>query len=158
MTRMSHADAAWLHMETPTNLMMITGLVLLDSVPERAWMESVLEYRLCHFERFRMKVVEPAGLGLPHWERATDFEVGAHLVYEELAEPTMERFLERVSELMSTPLDRERPLWEFRLFPGVGRGCAISPSTRRRRRLIVWPGCCTGVGTGVGTPTPRLLG
>ena len=63
MTRMSHADAAWLHMETPTNLMMITGLVLLDSVPERAWMESVLEYRLCHFERFRMKVVELAGLG-----------------------------------------------------------------------------------------------
>ena len=126
MTRMSHADAAWLHMETPTNLMMITGLVLLDSVPERAWMESVLEYRLCHFERFRMKVVEPAGLGLPHWERATDFEVGAHLVYEELAEPTMERFLERVSELMSTPLDRERPLWEFRLFPGVGRGCAMA--------------------------------
>ena len=126
MTRMSHADAAWLHMETPTNLMMITGLVLLDSVPEREWMESVLEYRLCQFERFRMKVVEPPGLGLPQWERAMNFEVGAHLVYEELADPTMERFLERVSELMSTPLDRERPLWEFRIFPGVGSGCAMA--------------------------------
>ena len=126
MTRMSHADAAWLHMETPTNLMMITGLVLLDSVPERNWMESVLEFRLCHFERFRMKVVEPVGPGLPHWKPVSDFEVGRHLVYEELEDPTMERFLDRVSELMSTPLDRERPLWEFRIFPGVGEGSAMA--------------------------------
>ncbi len=126
MTRMSHADAAWLHMETATNLMMITGLVLLDSVPDREWMESVLEYRLCHFERFRMRVVEPAGLGLPKWEPATEFDLAGHLVYEDLAEPSMERFLERVSELMSTPLDRERPLWEFRIFPGVGTGSAMA--------------------------------
>ena len=28
--RMSHADAAWLHMDQPTNLMVITGVLWFD--------------------------------------------------------------------------------------------------------------------------------
>jgi diacylglycerol O-acyltransferase / wax synthase len=126
MSSLSHADAAWLHMETPTNLMMITGLVLLDSVPDRSWMEAVLEHRLCHYQRFRMKVVESKTFGLPHWELLSDFQVGSHLVYEQLEEPSQEAFLTRVAELMSQPLDRSRPLWEFRVFPGVEGRCAIA--------------------------------
>jgi diacylglycerol O-acyltransferase len=125
MSSLSHADAAWLHMETPTNLMMITGLVQLDSTPDREWMEAVLEHRLCHYERFRMNVVEPT-VGYPRWELQDGFEVGSHLVYEQLEEPSREAFLCRVAELMSQPLDREKPLWEFRVFPGVEGGSAIA--------------------------------
>jgi diacylglycerol O-acyltransferase / wax synthase len=127
MSNLSHADAAWLHMETPTNLMMITGLIFLGSTPERGWLEDVLEHRLCRYERFRMRVREPKlGIGLPHWEKAPDFEVAHHLVYETLPDPSLEKLLQRVGELMSEPLDREQPLWEFRVFPGVeGRAAMV---------------------------------
>lgn len=125
IARLSSADAAWLHMETPTNLMMITGLLFLDSEPDFEWLVQVLEHRLCHYERFRLKVVEKGVLSHPHWEAMRGFDVRSHLVYERLDQPAEECFLDRVSELMSESLDRASPLWEFRVFPGVNGGCAL---------------------------------
>lgn len=123
MSRLTYADAAWLHMELPDNLMMITGLLYLSRAPLRSHMEAVLEHRLCQFERFKMRVRETRfGVGVPHWEPDSDFNVSHHLVYEQLKEKTEAALLRRCGELMSEPLDRERPLWEFRVFPGAGNG------------------------------------
>lgn len=126
MTKMSHADAAWLHMESPTNLMMINGLLFLSSCPKRQHLEAVLRYRLCCYQRFRMRAIEPrAGLGLPSWEPVTNFQVAPHLVYEDLPETNRAALLERCNQLMSEPLPRDRALWEFRVFPEVDGKAAI---------------------------------
>lgn len=127
MSLLSHADAAWLHMEQPDNLMMITGLLYLDRVPSRDHLEAVLRHRLCRFERFKMRVSEgKLGMSSPRWVVAEEFSVADHLVYETLERPTERELLRRCGELMSEPLDRSKPLWEFRVFGLVGeKACLV---------------------------------
>jgi len=113
-------------MEQPTNLMMITGLLTFDQVPEVRRLKETLRHRLCWHERFRCKVVEPThGLGLPAWVEDPEFDLDRHMVVEELGDCTDAAFMGRISQLMSQPLERGRPLWEFRLFPGQAGGAAM---------------------------------
>lgn len=123
---LSQADAAWLHMETPTNLMTITGLFYLDSSPSAEALSKVVADRLLSSERFSMRAREPAhGIGLPHWEHYPGFDLSHHLVWEELPQPTHRALMQRAGEFMGQPLNRERALWEFRVFPQVDDGAAI---------------------------------
>lgn len=117
------ADAAWLHMEKPDNLMMITGLVFLQGELDWERLRATLQHRLCFHSRFRSRVVEPShGLGLPCWEPVGEVDLNRHLVREDCPP---EVFLPRVGELMSEALPREFPLWEFRVFPGQGEGTGV---------------------------------
>ena len=65
---MSNVDAAWLHMEDPTNLMVITGVMSFYEKLDYATLKEVIEDRLLPFSRFRQKVVlSPIpGVG-PRW-------------------------------------------------------------------------------------------
>ncbi len=111
-------------MEHPSNLMMINGLMFFDQVPDIEHFRATLECRLLCYERFRMKVVEPA-LGLPRWELDPDFSLDNHFLSEDLEDTSERGLLDRAAELMSLPLSRERPLWEFRLFPNYHQGSAM---------------------------------
>ena len=54
-------DTAWLRMEQPTNLMMITGVVTLSGpVPYKRLLETI-ETRWLAFKRFRQKAVDRPG-------------------------------------------------------------------------------------------------
>ncbi len=44
--RMAHVDAAWLQMEEPTNLMMITAVLWFDTPVDRARLRDVVRERL----------------------------------------------------------------------------------------------------------------
>ena len=50
---MSKVDTAWLRMESPTNLMMITGLMFLDRRMELRKLKRVIAERFLAFPRFR---------------------------------------------------------------------------------------------------------
>src|SRR5436853_376576 len=50
---MASVDAAWLGMEDPTNLMMVTGVMVLDGPLDMKRMRLVLERRLAPFGRRR---------------------------------------------------------------------------------------------------------
>ena len=110
-------------MERPDNLMMICGLLTFDRPPERDRVLALLKHRLCAHLRFRSRVVE-AAVGLPYWSEVLDLKMDDHLIYEELADPSPQVLMERVGELMGQPLDRSRPLWEFRVFPQAHTGVA----------------------------------
>ncbi|MDC0713468.1 wax ester/triacylglycerol synthase family O-acyltransferase [Stigmatella sp. ncwal1] len=128
MERMSSVDAAWLRMETPTNLMMITAVLWFDTPLDWARLKQVVRERLVErFPRFRQKVADASGEWASlHWQEAPDFELEAHLGHLTLDAPGDRAALEAlVSQWMSTPLDRSRPLWQLHGLDGFGQGSAL---------------------------------
>jgi diacylglycerol O-acyltransferase / wax synthase len=123
------ADSAWWRMEDPTNLMMITGVLTFDRAPDFGQASAALKTRLAdRWDRFRMRVVEG---GLPliggiRWEEDPEFTMAYHLQRTRLDEPGDRDALQRrVSELMSMPLDYERPLWQMHYVENYEHGGAI---------------------------------
>ena len=119
--RMSHADAAWLHMDQPTNLMVITGVLWFDEPPD--WdgvRERIKERMVDRFDRFRQRVAEGrAPLSGPHWEDDPNFDLDLHFHRVALPAPGDPAALQAyVSDLMANPLDRSRPLWHFHFVDG----------------------------------------
>jgi WS/DGAT/MGAT family acyltransferase len=124
---LTSVDAAWLRMEDPTNLMMVTGVLIFEQPIDIRRLRQVLQDRLLQFDRFRKRVVTPPlGLGFPQWENDATFDLDSHLHRVALPAPGDEPALQAlVSDLMSTPLDYSKPLWQLHLIEGFGRGCAV---------------------------------
>jgi diacylglycerol O-acyltransferase len=128
MKRLSSVDAAWLRMEEPTNLMMITAVLWFDEPLDRERLKAVLRERLVGpFPRFRQRLVVPEGLLVaPFWEEDPAFDLDAHLTRTAVSPPGDQAALEAlVSRWMSTPLDRSRPLWQLHLVDGLAHGGAL---------------------------------
>ncbi|MCI0578227.1 MAG: wax ester/triacylglycerol synthase family O-acyltransferase [Chloroflexi bacterium] len=120
-------DTAWLRMEDPTNLMMITGVIIFDEPLEFQRLKETIQQRLLKYDRFAMRVV-PSKVPLrpPQWETDPTFDLNAHVHRVGLPAPgDQETLQELVSDLMSTPLDFSKPLWQFHLVEGYGDGCAL---------------------------------
>ena len=75
---LSGVDAAWLRMDEPTNLITVTGILLLDEQIDVVRLRRLLEDRLLAQERFRMRVVVPA-VGPPRWEEDRHLDIDAHV-------------------------------------------------------------------------------
>jgi diacylglycerol O-acyltransferase / wax synthase len=121
---LSNVDAAWLRMEDPTNLMMVTGILAFEEPLDPSKVRSVLEKRLLAFDRFRQRVIEaPLGIGPPRWIDDRRFDLDAHIHRVALPTPGDQAALEAlVGDLMSTPLDMSKPLWQIHLIEGYGGG------------------------------------
>jgi WS/DGAT/MGAT family acyltransferase len=121
---MSSADAAWLHMDRPTNLMVINSVMWFDEPVDWDTYVGVIRDRLvARFDRFRQRPVD--GLTGPHWEDV-DLDLELHVHHVALPAPGDRRALETfVSDRAATPLDRSRPLWEVYLIDGFGDGAAV---------------------------------
>lgn len=125
---LSNVDSAWLRMEEPTNLMTITALMTFDEPLDFAALKEDIEDRLLVHDRFRQRVKYSwlPLVGKPYWAEDDYFALQAHLRRSALPHPGDQGTLQHlVSELMSTPLDYTKPLWQFHLVEGYGRGCAL---------------------------------
>jgi diacylglycerol O-acyltransferase / wax synthase len=127
LERMSSSDAAWLQMEEPTSLMVITAVLWFDEPVDWERLAEVVRERLVErYPRFRQRVVSGGLLGTPHWEEDPAFRLEAHLRRTALPKPGGRAALEAlVGESMSTPLDSSRPLWELHLIQGYEAGSAL---------------------------------
>lgn len=119
---MSRVDTAWLRMERPTNPMMITGVLMFAEPMSLERLKRVVKQRFLSYRRFRQKaVVTPAGA---QWENDLNFNLDWHVQHAALPGRADKRSLERfVSQLASSPLNHDRPLWQFHLverFDGGG--------------------------------------
>jgi WS/DGAT/MGAT family acyltransferase len=112
---MSFVDAAWLAMEDPRNLMMVTGVLILDGRPDPDRLRSMFEERLLRFDRFRQRIERPPlGLGMPSWRDDERFDLNLHMHRVALPEPADKEALETlVSDLLSTPLDLTKSPWQI---------------------------------------------
>lgn len=124
---LSPVDAAWLRMEDPTNLMMVSGILTFDKPIHFDHFKAVIEHRLLKFERFRQRVVQPRlPLSPPYWETDSNFDLKAHLHRVALPMPGDQAALqEMASDLMSMPLDFSKPLWQMHVIENYGGGGAI---------------------------------
>jgi diacylglycerol O-acyltransferase / wax synthase len=124
---MASIDAAWLGMEDPTNLMMVTGVMALDGKVDLKRLRLVLDRRLKPFGRFHQRVMRPRSRGnLAHWEDDDTFDIDNHLTHVALSAPGGDGGLrEMVSELMSVPLDFSKPLWHMHVIDNYRGGSVV---------------------------------
>jgi WS/DGAT/MGAT family acyltransferase len=121
---LSGVDAAWLRMDDPTNLMTITAILVLEDPVDVDTLKALLTERFLGFTRFRQRVRDPEGS--PYWELDPHFSLDRHVRRSALpGEAGRAELKERVSELMSDPLDREKPLWQMQLIEEYQGGSAL---------------------------------
>lgn len=125
--QMRNVDKAWLDMDSPTNLMIINGLMLFDAPIDYDRFYSTLEERLVRpYQRFRQRIVERPGPGGVAWEVDPHFDLRAHIRHLALPAPGNVPALQALmSDLISEPLEPHRPLWHFYLVDNVDGGCAV---------------------------------
>jgi len=125
-TQLPSADAAWLHMDSNLNPMVVNAVIWFDEPLEVASVREILEQRLVgEFPRFSRRVTEPLGRP-PRFEDDPDFDVEQHLHRLAIPAPGNRAALEElVSDLITPPLDPTRPLWHVYLLEGFGEGCAL---------------------------------
>jgi diacylglycerol O-acyltransferase / wax synthase len=126
--RMSNADAAWFHMDRPTNLMVVNSVMWFAEPIDFDEARTIYRERLVEqFPRFGQRVVE-GGMPPRHpwWEDDPGFDLDRHIHHHALPAPGDRRALqERVADLTSTPLDRSKPLWDIYVLDGYGPGTAV---------------------------------
>jgi WS/DGAT/MGAT family acyltransferase len=124
---MHKADNFWLNMDEPTNLMVICALMEFDRRMDIDQMRETIEDRLLCFDRFKKKIVRPiSGVGVPNWEFDKNFNIRSHLQRIALPSPGDKSELkEMISNLMSTPLDFTKPLWQIHVIENYGQGCVL---------------------------------
>jgi WS/DGAT/MGAT family acyltransferase len=121
---MSRVDTAWLRMEQPSNLMMITGVIVFDDPLDYSALLDTVERRFLVFPRFRQRAID--GSAGARWELDPDFDLRAHVRRVALPGAADRAELEYlVEDLASTPLDHGRPLWQFHLVENYQDGPAL---------------------------------
>ena len=125
-SQLPSADAAWLHMDSNLNPMVVNAVIWFDEPLELAGVREILERRLVgEFPRFSQRVTEPLGRS-PRFEDDPEFDVDQHLHRLAIPAPGDRATLEElVSDLITPPLDPTRPLWHVYLLEGFGEGCAL---------------------------------
>jgi diacylglycerol O-acyltransferase / wax synthase len=123
---MPAADAAWLHMDSPTNPMVVNGLVRLAGVPALEAVRAVVEEKMVsQYPRFRQRVADTFGR-TPAFEEDPNFEIGNHLHRIALPAPGDEAVLrETLADLIGPPLDPTKPLWHAYLIEGADGSSAM---------------------------------
>ncbi len=123
----SLVDTAWLHMDDPTSMAVIVGVIMFEKPLDFPTLKQLIRERLLRVPRFVQRVREPAlGIGVPQWEMDPHFDLDAHLHLIALPAPHDQNALhEIVGDLMSTPLDFSKPLWQYHLVENYEGGCAL---------------------------------
>lgn len=124
--RMTGIDAGFLYMETPSVHMHTLKIAILEQ-DEALTYESFVAGMLARLKRLpplRRRVVEvPFGLNHPVWVTQARIDVPHHIRRHRIGGAGSMRDLEQlIGMIASTPLHRDRPLWELHYCEGLEGG------------------------------------
>lgn len=131
---MTGLDAAFLYFETPTAHMHVSGVMVFDpsTIPAEGdggeysfeWVLDQVNRRLVAQPEFRRRVVRvPFNVHRPVWVEDPNFDVRNHVKRIGCPAPGgPEELAEVADEILSIPLDRNKPLWEMWVVEGLERG------------------------------------
>ena len=100
---MSKVDTAWLRMESPTNLMMITGVLMFEQRMPVPALKRLLAERFLAFRRFRQKAVDSGSSA--YWEDDADFDMDWHVRLTALPGRADKLELEKARDLLRQAQD-----------------------------------------------------
>jgi WS/DGAT/MGAT family acyltransferase len=125
---LSYLDASFLALESKTSHMHVAGVALFDAAPLKgedggidiARIRSHVESKLRYIPRYRQRLDwVPMGRH-PVWVDDEHFSIDYHLRHTSLPRPGNETQLkQQAGRIVSTPLDRSKPLWELWVVEGV---------------------------------------
>ena len=123
----SLVDTAWLHMDVPTSMAVIVGVIMFEEPLAFPTLKKLVAERLLRVPRFRHRSANLFSVSVCRSGKLiVYFNIDAHLHRIALPAPHDQSALhDLVSDLMSTPLDFNKPLWQFHLVEQYGDGCAL---------------------------------
>ncbi len=122
-------DASFLYLETPTQMLHVCGLIILDgsTIPggfSFAKLRDELAIRVKAMPSFKRRLKDTRfNLDHPVWVDDTDFDIERH--FHRIAVPApggRNELSELCSSIASQPMDRSRPLWEMFVIEGLDDG------------------------------------
>ncbi|MGM0766386.1 MAG: wax ester/triacylglycerol synthase family O-acyltransferase [Pseudomonadota bacterium] len=123
-TPMSAVDRSWLRMDSPTNPMMISSVLVFDQPIAINRLKRTLTERFLCFQRFRQRVIHEGDR--VYWQDDPLFDIDNHIHRIALPGNGGKDELQAVtSDLNSTSLDFRRPLWQIHYIDNYGGGCAL---------------------------------
>ncbi len=127
MQRLSGTDSLFLAMETPSWHQHVGGVTILEPGPRGLTYDDVLasvEARIGYAPKFTWKLsTVPLGLDRPVWVDDPDFDPRRHVKRIGVPSPGGAKEVgELCGQLLSTQLDRSRPLWEVWMLEGLAGG------------------------------------
>lgn len=120
--RLSGEDLTFWWTDSPMQPTTMAMLMLLDRSPSEARLRLAFERAVAAVTRLRQRVADaPLDLTLPHWEFDPTFDLDYHVRRHTLAGTAdLEELFREIAPMYETPFDRSRPLWEARVYDGVG--------------------------------------
>lgn len=114
-------DAAFWHADSPTTPMNIGSILIFDGEIDFEGFMKMLDARLHETPLFRQRVVTtPLNIGEPMWVYDTDFYIENHVYKLQIDAPgTDEQLRQMTGRLVSSTLDRDKPLWEIYIIYGL---------------------------------------
>ena len=127
MSRKKHSnflgpvDTAFLHVETPTTPMNIGAITIFEGQIDFDEFLILLEARLEHAPVYKKRLVQaPLNIGEMQWAYDPEFDINNHVFRMQIDEPgTTEQLRQLTGQLISSTLDRDKPLWEVGFIEGL---------------------------------------
>jgi len=120
---MNESDSVLWHIERdPLLRSTITSVWFLDSMPDRARMDAVVERTVAAIPRLRQRVVdEQPGIATPRWVDDPHVDVGYHYSWARLPARHVGRsdVFEFAQRMGARSFDKDRPLWELCVIDGL---------------------------------------
>ena len=122
LTRLSGEDLTFWWLDSPMQPTTMAMLMVLDQPPDAGRLRLAFERAVEAVPRLGQRVADaPLDLTLPHWEDDPTFDLDYHVRRHGLtAAADMEELFREIGPAYETPFDRSRPLWEARVYDGLG--------------------------------------
>jgi diacylglycerol O-acyltransferase len=122
--RLSSGDALFLYLEREGMPLNVASVSVFEGAISLQACSRFIESKLPLIPRYRQRVAAPPfGVGSPAWEYDPDFDIRNHVHHVTLKQGTEAELKAVASAILSTMMDRRRPLWDFTLIHGLKGNC-----------------------------------
>ncbi len=120
--RLAGEDLSFWWLDSPMQPTTMAMLMVLDRAPGETALRAAFARAVRAVPRLAQRVVDaPLDLTLPHWETDPTFDLDYHLRRHKLAQGAdLDELFHEIGPAYETPFDRSRPLWEARVYEGLG--------------------------------------